>query len=273
MGFVKRALVSIAALGLGALVVANWRSQAELHRKFESLADALTGRTGEPATPPATQSASEPRPLPPGVVTPAGGTMPRELDKTSAPANAIQPPDVLVVDVLLRDPRSGQTERLPVQPVNGEYAVRPDGTVSLGVWGSVRVAGLTPAQAAEEIRRRLAAFTQVNGTDSRTANLAVTVAVKGHNSAAYFVILDTPAGEQVTKLPFTGRETILDAIASVPGLAAVADRRTIRVVRAGAASGPHQVLPVDWNAILTRNDTRTNHALKAGDRVYVSQAP
>ena len=67
-------------------------------------------------------------------------------------------------------------------------------------------------------------------------------------------------------------ETVLDAIAAVPGLAAQADRRAIRVVRAGSAGAEHQILPVDWNAIIRRGDARTNYALMPGDRVYVTGA-
>jgi polysaccharide export outer membrane protein len=271
MGFVKRAVVSIAALGLGALLVANWRSHGETQRKLDALVGALTGRPADPTpSAPATQAPAEPGLLPPSVVVPAGGTAPRDLDKSTTPAHVIEPPDVLVVDVVLRDPRTGQTERLPVQPINGEFAVRPDGTISLGVWGPVRVVGLTAEKAAAEVRRKLAAFTQVNGTNSRTENLIVTVELKANNSKAYYVILDSGSGEQITRLAYTGRETVLDAVAAVPGLAAVADRRTIRVVRQGAAGVPHQVLPVDWTAIIQHGDTRTNYALKPGDRVYVT---
>ena len=52
--------------------------------------------------------------------------------------------DVLAINALIRDPRTGQTEKLPVQPVNGDFLVRPDGTVVLGVWGTVKVSGLAP---------------------------------------------------------------------------------------------------------------------------------
>src|SRR4029077_20918463 len=138
-----------------------------------------------------------------GLVVPASGTVPRESDRVSPPAHIIEPPDVLVIEALLRDPRTKQTERLPVQPISGEFLVRPDGTVSLGVWGSVSVTGLTPDKAADAIRRKLAAFTQVNGTDARTESLVVVVDVKSNNSKAYYVIMDAGHGEQVMRLPLT----------------------------------------------------------------------
>jgi polysaccharide export outer membrane protein len=278
MGFIKRAVVSIVALGLGALLVANWRSQNDLHRKFEALAATLTGRSAdrtEPAAPrPSPAASAEPGRLPLDFITPnvvpAAGVVPRELDSTRMPQSVIEPPDVLAIDVLLRDPRSGQSERLPVQPINGEFLVRPDGTVNLGVWGSASVTGLTPEKAAEVIRGKLAAFTQVNGTSSRIESLAVTVQVKANNSKAYYIITDSGNGENVTRKTLDGTLTILDAIADVPGLVAVADRRTIRVARKGAAGAANQVLPVDWTAIIQRGDTRTNYQLLPDDRVYVT---
>ena len=95
---------------------------------------------------------------------PAGGIVPRERDRASLPQYVIEPPDVLSIEAILRDPRSGQSDRLPVQPIGGDYVVRADGTVNLGVWGTVRVAGLSTSKAADAIRAQLASFTQVNGT-------------------------------------------------------------------------------------------------------------
>lgn len=263
MGFVKRALVSLIALGLGALLVANWQSHGETQRKLDALVAAITGRSPEPTA--AAEPSPEPKPLPPGLVVPASASTP-----VAKSQNTIGPPDQLVINAVIRDPRTGQTERLPVQPINGEYLVRPDGTVGLGVWGAVKVGGLTSERAAEEIRRRLATFTQINGARSGTENLSVSVEVKSNNSKVYYIFTDASGREEVMRMPLTGRETVLDAIAAVPGLAAVADRRMIRVVRKGSPGSGLQTLPVDWSAIINRGDTRTNYLLRPDDRVYVS---
>lgn len=50
------------------------------------------------------------------------------------PPARIQPGDFLVVEVL---------EALPGRPITGERLVRPDGTISLGFYGDIPVAGLT----------------------------------------------------------------------------------------------------------------------------------
>jgi len=262
MGFVKRALAALVALGLGALLVANWQSHGETQRKLDALVAAITGRSPEPAAPATSAQPSEPNPLPPGLVVPASGQTPK-------PQSTIEPPDVLTINAVIRDPRTGQSERLPVQPVNGDYLVRPDGTVSLGVWGAVRVAGLTPDRAGEEIRRRLGNFTQINGASSRTENLSVTVQVKSNNSKVYYIMTDNAGREEVRRMPSSGRETVLDAVAAVPGLAAAMERHTIRVARKGPPGAPYQMLPVDWSAIIQRGDTRTNYILMPEDRVYI----
>jgi polysaccharide biosynthesis/export protein len=134
------------------------------------------------------------------------------------------------------------------------------------------VGGLTADRAAEEIRRRLATFTQVNGSRSGTENLSVTVEMKSGNSKVYYVITDVSGREEVRRMPCTGRETVLDAVAAVPGLAAAMDRHTIRVARksAGPGGAPYQTLSVDWQGIIHRGDTRTNYILQPDDRVHVS---
>ena len=58
----------------------------------------------------------------------------------------IEPPDLLLVEVL---------EALPGRPISGERLVRPDGSISLGFYGDVHVAGLTLAQAKVKIIKHL----------------------------------------------------------------------------------------------------------------------
>ena len=58
----------------------------------------------------------------------------------------IEPPDLVLVEVL---------EALPGRPISGERLVRPDGTINLGFYGDVHVAGLTPIQAKVKIIKHL----------------------------------------------------------------------------------------------------------------------
>jgi polysaccharide export outer membrane protein len=77
-------------------------------------------------------------------------------------------------------------------------------------------------------------------------------------------------GQQIVRLPITGNETILDAIAQVSGLTPVSNKHRIRLARPSPACAPEdQVLAVDWEAITTRGRTETNYQLQPGDRVYI----
>ncbi len=58
-----------------------------------------------------------------------------DLPKNSGP-NHVKPGDYLLIEVL---------EALPGRPISGERLVKPDGTISLGFYGDVLVAGLTRA--------------------------------------------------------------------------------------------------------------------------------
>jgi polysaccharide export outer membrane protein len=148
------------------------------------------------------------------------------------------------------------------QRITGTHLVRPDGTVGLGQYGDVRVAGLTLELAKKAIEARLSE--QFVGPE-------VAVDVQGFNSKLVYVILDGGgAGQQVVRLPFTGNETVLDAIAQVYGLSPVSSTDNIWVARPGPAGSPAQVLPVNWQAVAALGETGTNYQLLPGDRVYVA---
>ena len=74
------------------------------------------------------------KPLPPGAI--PDNPPPHEGAMIDIPST-IEPPDILVVEVL---------EALPGRPITGERLVRPDGTISLGFYGDVHVRGLTAQQ-------------------------------------------------------------------------------------------------------------------------------
>src|SRR5262245_20062546 len=79
------------------------------------------------------------------------------------------------------------------QVIRGEHLVRPDGTVSLGTYGKVYVAGMTIEQIKAAIEAHLAKTLYKPEVD---------VDVLAYNSKFYYVITDFAGnGEQVTKLP------------------------------------------------------------------------
>ena len=99
----------------------------------------------------------------------------------------------------------------------------------------------------------------------------VIVEVQGFNSKTYYVIMDGGgSGQQVVRLPMTGNETVLDAIANVNGLSPVSSTHHIWVAPTGTElEWALQVLPVDWYSVSTLGDPTTNYQILPGNRIYV----
>jgi protein involved in polysaccharide export with SLBB domain len=152
-----------------------------------------------------------------------------------------------------------------VQQIGGQHIVRPDGTVSLGGYGSVYVAGLSLAQVKQTIEAHLSKYLY---------RPEVSVDVYSYNSKFYYVITDFAGnGEQVTRLPHTGNETVLDAVALIGGLSAVSSRHIWVARPAPTECGNDQILPVDWCGITRKGQVKTNYQIMPGDRVYVLSQP
>src|SRR5438270_577635 len=67
------------------------------------------------------------------------------------------------------------------QQVRGEHLVRPDGTVGLGTYGEVHLAGFTLLEAKAAIEAHLSQFIQ---------KPEISLDVAGYNSKVYFVVFD-----------------------------------------------------------------------------------
>lgn len=152
------------------------------------------------------------------------------------------------------------------QNIRGEHLVRPDGTISLGSYGSVYVAGLSLGQAKCVIEKHLSEY---------FLNPQISIDVFAYNSRVIYVIVDGGhLGQQVFRLPSTGNDTVLDAIGQVQGLAPVSSKHRIWVARPSPVQlGCNQILPVDWRAITEAGSTGTNYQLFPGDRVFVAANP
>jgi polysaccharide biosynthesis/export protein len=219
-------------------------------------------------------------------------SVPRELTMAVLPPYVIGPPDVLLVQVLLppnyraveeyrtglrpKPPGAGEPELAEVSksptsrpfvpvPIDGHHMVGPDGTIKLGIYGTVLVAGLTRDQAQERIRQFVS---EVSGEKPEVFQVNVDVAA--YNSKTYYVITDGAGyGEQVFEFPITGNDTVLSAVARIQGLPPVASKRHIWVARRSPHGGPEQILPVDWVSLTQGGVTATNYQVLPGDRVYV----
>lgn len=165
----------------------------------------------------------------------------------------------------LKEPRvmASVADLAASQQIGGEHLVAPDGTVTLGSYGSVRVVGMTLAEAKQAIEEHLSEYLD---------QPEVSVDVFAYNSKVYYVITQGAGlGDGVYRLPITGNETVLDAISQINGLEQVSSKR-IWVARAGRnGRGRHQILPVDWNAMTQFGDIETNYQILPGDRVYIAE--
>lgn len=256
------------------------RRRGNLRRAAAVLLSGLVGATGCVHTGhPVHEAIAEHRGGP--ITVPPPGEVPAEMAKIVLPEYVIEPPDVLRIEVGVIEragtngDKSGSAQdklrSLPLQPVWGDYTVRPDGTLYFGVYGSVQVAGYTLKQAAAAVRESLAkqAFAEAGGL--KPENIVVILDVVQYNSKKYYVITDGGGyGEQVYAFPIAGSETVLDALSNIYGLPSVASKRNIWVARRCPIPGhPEQILPVDWVGITQHGITTTNYQVMPGDRIYV----
>ena len=173
-------------------------------------------------------------------------SVPREFEKMALPPYVVEPPDLLLI-------QASNRITLRLQPIQGQYLVTPDGTINLGIYGKVRVAGMTLDQVADAVAARLLEImpgllrgvpeVDSDGKLKKGTDLEKTwkdeginsvelvkkemqVDVLSYNSKYYYVITDGGGyGQQVYPFLVTGNETVLDALAKVNGLPAVANKQ------------------------------------------------
>ena len=126
------------------------------------------------------------------------------------------------------------------QQGRGDYIVAQDGIVTLGSYGGVLVVGRTLPEAKMLIEAHLSHFLE---------DPTISVQVASYNSKVYYVIgQGAGVGDGVYRLPVTGNETVLDAIAQLNGFEPVSSER-VWIARPLDVPGQQQILPVDWYAI------------------------
>lgn len=147
------------------------------------------------------------------------------------------------------------------QVITGEHLVRPDGTVSLGIYGSLYVNGMTLDEVKHAVEEYLA---------DKIESPEISVDVLGYNSKVYYIITDGAGyGETVVRLPYTGNETVLDAMSQVNGISEVSSSRMWVARPAPSGTQVAQTMLIDWRAIVQDGVTTTNYQLFPGDRIYI----
>jgi len=153
-----------------------------------------------------------------------------------------------------QDPRTGDI--IP-------YLVGPDGTLNLGQYGSVHVAGKTVTEAKVALEKHLSQYFD-------SPELAVKV--RGYNSKVYYIITEGAGlGDSIVRVPITGNETVLDAISNVGGLSQLSSKDIWIARPAPSGFGCEQILPVDFDAITRGAMTGTNYQIMPDDRLFIAE--
>jgi polysaccharide export outer membrane protein len=199
-----------------------------------------------------------------------GAPVPKEFRKQALPSYVVEPPDILYIQATSAITR-------PEQIIQGQHLVRPDGTISLGIHGTLFVAGLTVAQVkdaiAVQLQSGLGAESPAKKRSLEAIKRELDVDVVAFNSKFYYIITDGGGyGAQVYRLPITGNETVLDALAQVNGLPPVASKKHIWVARATPGDVNPKILPVDWCGLTQRGSADTNYQIYPNDRVFVQSS-
>ncbi len=96
----------------------------------------------------------------------------------------------------------------------------------------------------------------------------VFVDITAYNSKNYYILGDVLVPG---KLPWTGNETVLDALQYANGLLPTAEPKDIRLIRPGRGGKPAKVYKIDLEAIQDKGDVRPNYQLFPGDRLIVGR--
>jgi polysaccharide biosynthesis/export protein len=175
--------------------------------------------------------------------------LPRELQMSVIPDYYIQPGDVLLIEPTAFD--------TPIR-IPADQTVLPDGTVDLGKYGRIVVAGLT-VDAIEDV------VMQVVRAEEGEVD-PINVRLIDPRSMVYYVLGEVNAPGTY---PLIGRETVLDVINNAGGLTDNASPCEIILARPTHPNSCRVVLSICYNEIVQLGDTGTNYQIMPGDRVFV----
>lgn len=188
----------------------------------------VTGEASQQTAPPPQASGN-------GPAVPAGARLPAGY--------VIGPDDVLTV-LFWRD-----------QEMSGDFAVRPDGMISLLLLNDVRAAGLTPEALRDEVTKAASKY-----IDDPT----VTIVVKEINSRKVFV---TGMVGKPGPYPLTGPTTVMQLLSMAGGVHEFAKAKNIRILR--WENGRELALRFNYHDVTKGKNLRQNVELKPGDTIIV----
>jgi polysaccharide export outer membrane protein len=179
--------------------------------------------------------------------TPAG--LPSELAKQVIHAYYLEPGDRILIEAVKFDSDFRTI---------GDQKVQLDGSIDLGKFGRLRVAGMTVEAIEVAIEDRMREATGVME--------AINVQLLEPNAAEVYVLgaVGSPGAYAID-----GHETVLDAILTAGGLTSDASPCDIILVRPTAHCDNRIVLPICYRQITQIGDTSSNYQLYPGDRIVV----
>lgn len=201
--------------------------------------------------------------------------LPTELAKLTLPAHRVEAGDVLVIE-----PNDFNS---PVR-LSSDQTVQQDGTIELGSYGRLQVAGLSAEQIQDQVQtvvtqkesfkheQKMALVSHrtgglgTSGELVETPDFGVTVRLVNKESGLFYVMGEVNAPGSY---PLVGHETVLDAIIAAGGLSDRCNDHKIILTRPQSDGQPRAILPICYQQILQLGDVSTNYQLMPGDRIYV----
>ncbi|NNJ27931.1 polysaccharide biosynthesis/export family protein [Alienimonas chondri] len=195
-----------------------------------------------------------------GVPMPA--QVPREFSKTLLPVYRLAPGDT----VLIEPARFDTPLRFPA-----DQPIQPDGTIDLGRFGRVAVAGMSLTEVEEVVAQQVSYVAErdealAEAIEEDPSGAEVNVRLIDPKGSVYYVLgaVQTPGVFQLA-----GRETVLDAILTAGGLTDGAKKCDIILSRPSVPADCRTVLPVCYDHLVQSGDSTTNYQILPGDRIFV----
>lgn len=179
------------------------------------------------------------------------GGLNHELNKQVVPQYFVEPGDRLLIEPVELDSK--------FQTV-GDQEVKVDGSVDLGRFGRIRVAGMTVEEIESAIANQIA--------DIAGQPEPINVQLLETNASRIYVLgaVGSPGSYDLA-----GHETVLDAIMKAGGLTSTASPCDIIMVRPTNPCDRRVVQRVCYRQITQLGDVSSNYQLQPGDRVVVGQ--
>lgn len=192
---------------------------------------------------------------------PRSANLARELAMDVEPAHYLIPGEVLLIEPVELDSDIR---------IAADQKILTDGSVDLGEFGRVVVAGLTPEAAEtlvqDAINTAIDNRPSEKGGDEPKDPVRINVRLLDQVHR-YYVLgeVNSPGS-----YPLDGNESVLDGILAAGGLTDEASPCKILLARPTQPNSCRLTLPVCYREITQLGDTTTNYQLRPGDRIFVA---